>query len=336
MIRVLGVHENLESKRKALEDAMGRPAFVMSFPCAVDSETRFREPTEDDYRVRGRLELMLKQWDMGSCVERIDYEEYKVRRDGQTKIVPAHTIRKFDLKPATVLFLACPRREGEPHDIAIDYSKVTGLGVGQSVLVDVNDHDNAMIPIDLVPFTKWMKRRMGGPKRRTMDFYMSEGFFRPSHVEPNWHVGYIEPNHTHKHWKTGEVIEFAHSGGSMIQAPGCYPLAGYVAGPGEPWNQKIACTRKPGECVVCHGASGEWRHLGNTTFGPDGVYATGLVCKTCLPQAFAQWLQIVGNLSLTAGDVKPKTGDCCDKMRAQVGNGFSVPQLVCPFCGVQQ
>lgn len=336
MIRVLGVHEDLEAKRKALEIAMERPVYVVAYPGSVAHDTRFCSPGESDYRVRGRLEIMLGQWDMGGCVERIDYEEAKVYRDGQSRTIPAHTIRKFDLKPATLLYLAFPRRAGEPHDPAVDIQAITGLGTGQGVLVDINDHDNALIPTDLLPFVWMTKTGAGGPKRRVIDFYTSECFLRPSHVEPNWHAGYVAPNHTHKHWRSGVVEEFAYTGSTTIQAPGRYPREGYTAGPGEPWNCMSACVRKPGPCVVCHGASSEWRHLGSVVFGPGGMGSTGLVCKTCLPRTFGQWLQIVSDLDATAGEVKPKTGDCCDPMRKQVGNGFKTPQLTCPHCGADQ
>lgn len=303
MIRVLSVHEDLEAKRKALEIAMNRPAYVVPFPLHVASDMVFREPDEADYRKRSEIDLYLGQWE-GSCVERIDYEEFTVRRNGSATVVPAHTVRKFDLKKTNMLRLACP----VPERTRVEFRKITGIPSDLNDQVTISIREGDALPDELLPFVREAKLR-GTRRGLGITFQITEPFLRPMVTVPNWHAGQVQPNHTWKEWKTGVVTEFAHSGGTLIQAPGQYPAADYSIGPGAPWNHMMACTREPGPCVVCRGASSEWRHLGSVAFGPGGVSANGLVCKTCLPQAFEQWLQIVSALNITAGEVKPKTGE---------------------------
>lgn len=292
MTRVLGFDESLTLKRMGLSLALDRPVYVISMPGVGGMDCRYKQPDEVTYRPRGGLDLALGEWSEGPCVQREDHQETTIRRNGQVDVIPPHTIRKFDLKPANLLYLAFPSRKEDTRAISNVFATV-GLHTNLNALYSVRVQPEE-VPVELRSYVREVKTGAGSNRKSIVEFHVSEAIVRPTFRRLEWHPGVTTEPSTFVEASGYDPIAF-----TTIHPPGLYPDNTKFTF-GEDWNRMVVCVRKPGPCIACHGASGEWRHLGSLTWA-DRAYAAGLVCRSCLPTATEQWKAILDNLEVPCG-----------------------------------
>ena len=274
-IRILSIDENMEDMRKRLSKETSHPAFIISRHIIDDSDCRYREQHEDEYRKRSTLEMSLAQLRSSDCVGRVDYPEYT---DKCGNIIPRHSIRKFELSLSNTLYFAVPVINS--NDLEKDFMKCIGIGMDNGVS-SIRLSQNEVVCDELKPFVQEIKTAFGPNKKYTgIRFFISHEFMRPNIYQSKWHLGDIQPNYQFS--KNEEVPNTEYT---RIHAPGRYSSAFERSSTDEVWSQMIVCKRKPGPCVVCHGSSKEENHFGPKTFG--------LICKACLPKACREWIQII-------------------------------------------
>jgi hypothetical protein len=193
-------------------------------------------------------------------------------------------IRYFDLYPSKVLCFTFPLTKEEYETKGENGRRDPGYDdfecIGMRSALNGNRHvlwhnDWESIPKDLKEYVAVYRKHVRGKweERPGIAFAKSGMLEAPTFVRNEWHVGTHVPN------------QFA-----SLQPPGWYSGRKIVNGEGI--NHIVAVDRDPGECVVCHGKSGERRHVGVLYFGPDAM-PVNQVCRACAPKTFQQWQAIL-------------------------------------------
>ena len=160
-----------------------------------------------------------------------------------------------------------------------DFFKSVNL-VKDYQIVSVNVEGVDLDPV-LLPFVRTCRHAARGRGFfKAIQFCGSEEIQAPVFVRREWELEGLNLGH--------KGTDSAHS----LLPPGQHngkewPVA-------ESWNRYMVVEKPPGECITCHGSSGETRHFGHVTFGPE-PYATGLVCRACAKNTFEQWLKILNS-----------------------------------------
>ncbi len=92
-------------------------------------------------------------------------------------------------------------------------------------------------------------------------------------MRKDWHLGLRVAR---EHDPTFHTLQAPgqYSGRSIVNLEGINPMA------------VLECD--PGPCNICHGKSGERRHISPIAFS-DGAYPCGHICRVCSKSAFASW-----------------------------------------------
>jgi hypothetical protein len=101
------------------------------------------------------------------------------------------------------------------------------------------------------------------------------------------------PNHVKKDWSLGPQINLSvHKGDPawLIHAPGQY--ADFPRMSLDRYVRQGITIRKPGDCVMCRGSSGDKVHIGFTDWS-DGPYLDGLLCRPCFKNASSSWMRLL-------------------------------------------
>lgn len=296
-IRILSLHENMEDMRKKLSAETNRPAYVISYPVSNSVECRYREQHETEYRERGTLELSLARLtDRNLCVRRFDYGESFTYSKGLKERIPPHTIRNFDLYPATSLYFAVPTIHEENIGQIMN---LIHLNQGYDRLL-IRTSTNDIVPDELKLFVQQLKSFSFKKKPHpTISFIISEPFMQPKIVQPEWHLGRFQQNIKY------EDIECEYTGFVDLHPPGKYSTEEFNFRPSEEWNRMVVCSTKPGSCIVCHGTNNEWNHFGVVDWG-GGLRFTNLICKVCLPKAFKSWMKLIDQVNPDQWKLKTK------------------------------
>ena len=268
----------MEDMKNQLSKEIGLPVYIIADKIFADSDCEYREQHEIDFRKRTQFDLALScLTNKGVCVERIDHKQ---SIDENGKVCLPYTIRRFNLSPAEHLRFAVPVLSLK--QLSSDMMKCIKFGIDAGITLKISKNDS--VPEELKYFICEVSDRLSDQKFSVINFATSTHFMRSDIVESKWHIGGTEPN-----LKSFKGEEYKDTGFKYINPPGQYTGSSkreYFA----PNSAITVCTRKPGPCVVCYGSSDEERHLG---FERTNV----LICKTCLPKAFHEWLQIINRMS---------------------------------------
>lgn len=116
---------------------------------------------------------------------------------------------------------------------------------------------------------------------------------RTGHSEPSVYfftsMGIMRPRNVAKNWTLETNPELPKDFIGFLTAPGGRngkPICRF-----EPWNAIGVVQREPGNCQVCHGESGERRHLAYGKPTPDIVFEP-FICVSCFPKAAEEWLKL--------------------------------------------
>lgn len=258
--------ENLETMRQKLVEVHKRPVYLAS--CYRRSNgTHFKKPGEETYGYIRALDMYLSQWVSDGCVKR------------ETTSDPRYDNYYFDLRLSNHLRFLCPQTPDDTKDLSREdkYSrranafKSVGLNSGLHEVTNIWLESDDLVPEDLKPFVYEQKRSMGGTIKRKpcLTFIESQFIETPNELRSKWHVAELER------------VPF-----KPIQPPGQY--SGRKIGSPETINHTLIVDCPAGPCIICHGKSGETRHLASLAYSTE-AYATGHICRTCTRGVFAEW-----------------------------------------------
>jgi hypothetical protein len=267
MFHTLAAHDDLEAKREALAAKLLRPVYIVSATCKSNG-THFKRPRSMKYAPMGALELYLSTLtDDNRCVKRV-----KVNDDS------ANDHYYFDLREADFLHVVYPMTDQESTLPGIrDAFKSVDLTSGLSPCENVYPSSGEPIPPELEKYLRSKKVR-SGVTRMGILFARSEAI--------------ATPNKLHERWHRGLRVEGKYAPPFVtLQAPGWYH--GKPITTVENINRFGLLDTDPGPCTVCHGKSGDRRHIAPVqSAGPD-AYLAGHLCRTCAKDAFAQWANLL-------------------------------------------
>lgn len=279
-MKILRPSDDLENMRQRLAEMVGRPAYIAGCAYWQGSDSRYKMPGANRYTHIGSLALYTSQLSDGGRSVRVD--------EGPPRI------RYFDLEPARWVHLMypllpsdhppMPRRSYEDsymHTVAAPMFKRLGLGCDLGFqTVALSFHDQAVAP-ELEPFVHsypLIPSRQNGWAVR---------FARSSLIEA--------PHVTAMDWFLGITFDGRDYIGQTIQAPGQYSAVD--GAPRKlvevlPVNRTCLVDADPGQCVICHGSSGERAHFAVVASGQH-AYPDGWICRTCFPEVTRRWNEML-------------------------------------------
>jgi hypothetical protein len=95
------------------------------------------------------------------------------------------------------------------------------------------------------------------------------------------------PTERRRGWHVGIPFKSEGKAASSVQAPGWY--SGRDIDTLESINRICFCDSDLGRCIVCHGKSGERRHIAFMQSSGQGAYPSGHICRVCFPSVAKAW-----------------------------------------------
>jgi len=263
--------DSLEEFQRRLADMTGRPVLVAGCDHWGGEDTRYRYPEESRYHHVGRLELFTSPLHSnGKCVKSVG--------EGDDRI------RYFDLTHAQYLHLIYPLMPDEkpdpwdnPHFKKLGFTPRLNAGVDT---ISLSDGDQR-VPLVLQPFVAEYGVFRKHTTKPGVKFAVSEEIEAPDVALTKWHLG------------MGFGTKYYT--GQTIQAPGRYRLIdgkSHALASVDSINRTCLVDTTPGQCVRCHGQSGERVHFA-VVASSMSAYPDGLICRKCFPAAAAEWNELL-------------------------------------------
>ncbi len=263
----LAEHENLDAMVARLHGLLDRPVFIASCLNLHNyGPPRFRRPGGTSYEKVNELEAFLSTWKV------LDYD-HKTSPNGR------------DLTEADAIHIVYPLRPDE-HSmkswIERDANDFKSVGLYEEINSNrsVFRTEGVTVPDDLAPYVaEYTKDRRGEYKQKPIRgilFAISEAIERPRFRKEVWHVGY-----------EGVVDDRHITRAATLHPPGHYSGRAIISSEG--LNNVLVLEEAPGDCVVCHGQSGERVHVAFASNGRPSCH----ICRKCSKDGFAAWQQIM-------------------------------------------
>lgn len=264
--RFLTPQEDLVAMRAKLSLVLKRPVYISALSGRASCGTHHKLPGETEYRQLRELEVFLLPW----WWKHVHREE----RGGLGK-----DYFFSEAEDPFHLHLVIPLNSDENNDSSCDLFSSVGLKSSVSDRRLVFPSHDEVVPSELVSYVFPYKRRAvnGLALKPGILFAISEAIAKPDSERTTWHNG---PTLNREH---GPPI-------TIIQAPGRYPKRPVKTL--EQINRFLQCDSDPGRCVVCHGQSGERRHVATFNLG-ESPHPMGDMCKPCAKTAFEQILHLL-------------------------------------------